>query len=191
MDLCMPSLLMYSLNSFSSTNDTSYLLQTFPLVSGTWDSWRLALLLKTEAKKAFSLSCVTGTPAPFSSKLTFSLAFLLSPMYLKKPFLLPLTSLTRFNSKWAFSFPNCTSAQSGNASVFFPSYLSIFPPSVDFRFIFVLPGAPCSFMESSWHFCVNSCSMAWTALDLAGRNHWILTSFLESLFSPGPDPIRH
>ncbi|KAM6408290.1 leucine-rich repeat-containing protein 56 [Rhynochetos jubatus] len=45
-----------------------------------------------------------GAPASFSSGSTFSLIFLLLLMYVKKPFLLSLTSLARFNSKRALAF---------------------------------------------------------------------------------------
>lgn len=66
------------------------------------------MLVKAEAKQlrsasAFSVSYVTRSPVSFSSGPTFSLACLLSPMYLQKPFLF-LTSLATFNSSWALSF---------------------------------------------------------------------------------------
>lgn len=61
MDFWMYSLCKYSLTrSFSSTG-TSSLLQPLSLVSGTWDSWKPLLLVKTEAKKAFSTSAYTYT----------------------------------------------------------------------------------------------------------------------------------
>lgn len=64
-----------------------HLCATFPLVSGTWDSWRPVLLLKTEAKEAFgasafSTSCLTRFPISLSNRLTYSLAFLSSPVWL-------------------------------------------------------------------------------------------------------------
>lgn len=70
---------------------------TLPPVSGVWDSWRLVLILKTEAKKAFSTSAlpfVTMSPAQFSSRPIFSLLLRCS----WKPFLLHLTSLVKLNS---------------------------------------------------------------------------------------------
>lgn len=64
--------------------------------------------MKTETKKAFSISAfsvssVFRVPAPFSSRHTFYLYFLLLLMYLKKFFLLFSTSLARFNSKLALA----------------------------------------------------------------------------------------
>ena len=52
---CMSSYLKYSLTQTSSTKSTYSLLQPFPLVSGTCDSWRPVLSVKTEAKKTHSL----------------------------------------------------------------------------------------------------------------------------------------
>jgi len=51
----------------------------------------------------FSVSFVTKAPIQFSSRPTFSLVFLLLQTYVKKKFL-SLTSVARFNSKWASSF---------------------------------------------------------------------------------------
>jgi len=67
------------------------------------------LALKAEAKKAFSSSAfsassVTRTPASFSSGPTLSLVFRLLLMYLNKPFLLSLTPLAGFNSRWTLAF---------------------------------------------------------------------------------------
>lgn len=67
--------------------------------SGLWN-WGL---LKAEAKKASSASIfspphVTSSSVSFSSRLTFSLVFLLSYVCFYKPFLLSLTFLSRFNS---------------------------------------------------------------------------------------------
>lgn len=69
------------------------------------------MLVKAEAKKAsrtsaFSLSCVDRSLISFSSGWTFSLAFLLSFVYLQKPFLSPLTSLARFCCGGALAFLN-------------------------------------------------------------------------------------
>ena len=82
---------------------------TFPLVSGVWDCWQLILLVKTKAKKAlstsaYSVSFVTRSPAPFSSRPTFSLVTLLLFTYLQNPFLSSFTLLTRFNSRSALAF---------------------------------------------------------------------------------------
>lgn len=57
------------------------------LLSGTWAFPSLVLPEKTKVKKelsssAFSISIVTMIPAPFSSKSTFSMVFLLLFMYL-------------------------------------------------------------------------------------------------------------
>lgn len=52
----------------------------------------------------FPSSPVASVPASFCSGPIFSLVFLLLLIHLKKPFLLSLTSLTRFNCKWALAF---------------------------------------------------------------------------------------
>lgn len=67
------------------------------------------LLVKTEAKKSLSTSTsstsqVTRSPVPFQRRAAFSPFFLLSPTYLSKLFLLPLTSVARFNSIRALTF---------------------------------------------------------------------------------------
>lgn len=51
-------------------------------------------------------------------KSTFSLAFLLSPLYLQKLFMMPFTSLARFNSIRYFSFPNLIPGCSDNIQFF-------------------------------------------------------------------------
>uniref|UniRef100_A0A8B9S2F8 Uncharacterized protein n=1 Tax=Apteryx owenii TaxID=8824 RepID=A0A8B9S2F8_APTOW len=65
---------------------------------------RTGVTKKACSNSAFSVSFVTRAPTPFSKGPTFSLVFLLLLMYLKKPFLLSLTSLARFNSKRALAF---------------------------------------------------------------------------------------
>lgn len=73
----------------SSTKDMSFLHQTFSLVTGTWDSWGPALLVKSEAKKdiqPFSLFCATRSPISFSNGSTFSPVFLSSPWPYGSPF---------------------------------------------------------------------------------------------------------
>jgi len=57
MDLYTSILFKQSMTWSSSTKGTSSLLQPFLLVSGIWNSWRLVLVVKTEAKKTFSISC--------------------------------------------------------------------------------------------------------------------------------------
>lgn len=56
MDLHMTSLFKCSLIWSFSTSGKYSLLQTFPLVLGAWDSWRLVSQVKTKAKKASSTS---------------------------------------------------------------------------------------------------------------------------------------
>lgn len=97
----------WSLTWSCSTKEKSSLLQTFTLASMVWNSLELASAAKTEANKTFSnstysVSFITTAPTSFSSTPTFSLVFLLLLMYLKKPFLLSLTSLASFDSKWTF-----------------------------------------------------------------------------------------
>lgn len=138
MALGMFSLLKYSLAWSFSTNSISYLLHIISQIFGTWDSWRPVLLVRTEAKKAFStsafsLSSVTTTLILFSG-LMFSLVFFLSLVYLQKPFLLPLTSVARFNSIWASVF--LTSSLYSSTCVCLTGYLSLFPPSVYIFLVF-------------------------------------------------------
>lgn len=83
-------------------------LQPFPLGSGTCGSWRLLLLAKSQAKKAFSnaafpMSWVTRSPNSSNNGATFLLVFLLPPVYIQKPFL-SLTDLARSNSSGALAF---------------------------------------------------------------------------------------
>lgn len=56
MYVCTFSLLKYSLIWPSSSKGASFLLQPFPLVSGTWDSWRLVLLVKNWGKGSIQFS---------------------------------------------------------------------------------------------------------------------------------------
>ena len=109
MDLWVCSFLKWSLTQSSSTKGGSSFLQAFSLTPRDWDSQGPALALKTKAKKAFinfvfSVSSITRTPTSFSSSPTLSLVFHLLPMYLKKPFLLSLTSLATFNYRWVLHF---------------------------------------------------------------------------------------
>lgn len=64
---------------------------------------RLILLGKKEGVQYLSLfhiPCYQG-PAPFSSRLPFSLDIHLLSLYLHKYFMLPMMSLLRFSSRWA------------------------------------------------------------------------------------------
>lgn len=79
---CTSSLFKCSLTCSSSSKDNSSLLQTFLVVGGAWDSSRQILSVKSEAEKTLStsvffMSVVTRSPAIFSSRLTFTLIFLL------------------------------------------------------------------------------------------------------------------
>lgn len=75
-----------SLTWFSSTKGKYSLFWTFQLISETCDYWVPLLPVKTESRKAlgtsaFSVSFATGSSAPFSSRPTFSLVFLLLLLY--------------------------------------------------------------------------------------------------------------
>lgn len=107
-ELQISSLLLYSLTWSSSTKSSSFLPWPFSLASGTWDSWRLVLLVRTEVKKVFSTSVfslyqVTTSPLSLRRIPSFSLVFLLSLRYLQKPLLL-MMSLARFSFVWALLF---------------------------------------------------------------------------------------
>ena len=74
-----------------------------------WDSQGAVSVVEAEAKKAFSNSTsselpATSTSISLSSRSPFPLVFLLLLTYLKMPFLLPLTSPARCNSKLALAF---------------------------------------------------------------------------------------
>lgn len=102
---------------------------TIPTVSGAWDSWRLVLVLKTQAKKAFSIQ-----PCPLSPRRPiFSLLLRCSG----KPsccFWHPLPdSVLGFHGL----IPACSDCV--------PDSLSLFPSPVWFIFV-------CEFWYLSWHF---------------------------------------
>lgn len=60
----------------------------------------------TSSILSFSVSSVTGSPAPFINRpILFSLVFPLLPIHLKKPVLLLFTSLARFNTRLSSAFP--------------------------------------------------------------------------------------
>ena len=114
-------------------------------ISRAWDSQKAVLALKTETKKLFS--CSTA----FSSRPLFSLVSLLLLTYLKKPFLLSLISLTRFNPKPSPSHPWCPD----NLPVFLPWAQTPFPRSNYFLF-------PLEFFhELLAHPCGSSATFAW------------------------------
>ena len=52
--------------------------------------------------------------------------------------------------------------------------------------IWVWPGAPCSFMQASCHFCLTLYLLEWNSVELGEGNPWIWTSFLGPSFPPGP-----
>jgi len=60
--------------------------------------------LFSQVTSTFSVSSTTRAPTSLSSRPIFFLVFCLLLIYLKKPFLLSLTSLGRFNSRWALAF---------------------------------------------------------------------------------------
>lgn len=115
----------------------SSLHQTFLLVSSVWDSQRLVLLVKTEAKKAlsssaFSMSFVTSSLALFSSRSPCLPQFLFCclcicriisycPSHpLTDPFLIGL------------GFANPIPAQTGCSSILLLDHLPLLPLLVDF-----------------------------------------------------------
>lgn len=137
MNLWISDLSKWSLTQSSSIKGRTCFLQTFSLVSWVKDSWGLTLALKTEAKKAFSFSASPVTrviPAPFSSRPTFSPAFLLLLMDLKKPFFLSLTSFARYYSRKALTRRN--SAYFDNVPIFIPSSLSLLLPPLYLLLVF-------------------------------------------------------
>lgn len=107
--LCMSSLFKCSLTRFSSTKvhlSCSSLSRWSLGIPGNFVFLAKAEMKKTLSTSALSMSCVTRTPAPFSSRPTFSIVFLLPLMYLWKLILLLLTFLARVNSRWLRLFPN-------------------------------------------------------------------------------------
>lgn len=101
----------------------------FPPISGTQDSWRMVLLLRTEAKKgfsisAFSMSCVMRSSGLLSNDgTTFSLVGLLLTMCSWKPLV-------------AFDLTGQIKFHLGFGSAFLLGYLSLLPPSIYFLPVF-------------------------------------------------------
>lgn len=84
------------------------LLQTFPLVWRTRDSWRQVFSVETEVKAAvsstaFCMSHFTSFPAPLAAGLHFPYSFFCW-CTCTGPFQLSLTAIARFNSSWALVF---------------------------------------------------------------------------------------
>lgn len=71
-----------------------------------------------------------------SSRTTFSHAFILVVMYLKKPLLLALTSLARFNSRWALAFLTAFLHTLTTSQVAFPCFQLMVSPA----YVWVLTG---------------------------------------------------
>ena len=123
-----------------------------------WDSQGAVSVVEAEAKKAFSNSTsselpATSTSISLSSRSPFPLVFLLLLTYLKMPFLLPLTSPARCNSKLALAFlfaflQSLTSFlySSQAARPFFSTFHGCSSS------LCVYSWAPCSFMHVPCHF---------------------------------------
>lgn len=83
--------------------------QALPLVAGAWEAWKQTLSRMAKARKAQSISafCMSSVPRSLSQEQWdyIFLNFHLLLIYLLKPLLLPVISLTSFNSSWALAFP--------------------------------------------------------------------------------------
>lgn len=101
-------------------------------------------------------------------------------------FFLPLTSVARFDSIWASVFlaPSLHSW----TCVCLTGYLSPFPLSVYFLFVFSFFFCCCWFIQVSRHLCLTFSLLGWISSEFRG-DPWILTIFLQSLFFP-EHPMR-
>lgn len=136
----------------------------FHLLYGDWDCWRPVLLVKTEAKKAFSivafsLSCVTRYSVSSSNRLIFSPTFPFVASILTEALLNLLDIPSQAQFLQGFSFPNFILGCSNNVSVF-PSLLTSSVCFLFFFFVWVYLGAPSSSTQASLHFCLTLCFLA-------------------------------
>lgn len=112
LQLWISSLPRYFLTQSFFTKEKSSFLQTFSLVSWVRDSWELALMVKSEAKRALSMAALSSAPTVAGSP-SHSVAATHFPFCFWRTwrtFLYSLTSLARFNFKLALasSWPICT-----------------------------------------------------------------------------------
>lgn len=120
MDLHMGSLHKYSL---TCTKGTSLLVYSFLFCSGPWDSWRLILLVKAEAKKAFKtsfffVSCVTMSPTLWPMGPHFP-CFVSNVLIVALLVVFGIPGHLKFDL--GFGFPHFTLECSESASVFLPA----------------------------------------------------------------------
>lgn len=125
----------------------TFLLQINPQVSGSWDSWRLVLLVKTNMKKVFSTSAffhVLCYQVTWRELANIFLIFLLFPIYLNKPFSFCLWHPKKFNCIWGRAFLT--------SSLVLPGYFLFLPLSVGFLFVSEFGQSMVgSSMQTSWH----------------------------------------
>ena len=137
---CMSSLFEYSLTRSSSTKGKSLYIQTFPLVSEAWESWRHILPVRTKAEK-----------------YTFSLLFPAADVPVEVLHI-SLHVACKVQFQRGFGFLNPIPACLDSILCILTSHLTLLPPLSCFLFLFqVFSGAPCSSMQASVHRCLPSC----------------------------------
>lgn len=172
----------------SPTKGAFLLLQTFSLVSGLWDSWRLIWLVKTEEKKTFStsdfpFSNVTRFPMSFRSGSTFFLVFLVS--VLTGAFLVIFDLYGQIQFCLGFNFSNLISVFLDSDSVWLSDYLhclcvSLLCWSLAWISLFIHTGL----LEFLPDFLFIGIRYFW------GSEPWMLTSSFRTLF-PFPRFFTH
>lgn len=137
---------------------------------------------RTLSNLAFSVSGVTSSLSPYSSRFLFSLVFLCLLMYLQKPSLLPFTSFVRLNSRSALAFIHARSDKNfilllGYQPLFQLLYISCLSTLRSSWLIHMISRTDCC------HLCLISCLLSWIFLQLRG-GLCISTSEFRLLFFP-------
>lgn len=97
LSLWVSSFSIRSLTQSSLTKGSSSFLQTFSLASRVWDSWGLALAVKTEAKKPFSNSTFSYLLSPGHQRVIYEFSTVLSK---SMPGLTCAKGQKELNSEW-------------------------------------------------------------------------------------------
>lgn len=123
-----------------------------------WHSWRLVMIIRSGAKKTFSL---INTPVSLGSAIIFFLVLHLSPMYF---LVLEVSGPIQFHLSFSL-IPGFSMFLYSSHLPALASTLCVLP-----FYVWVLLGCPCSSTEFSWPFCISFWSLGWTAFDL-GKGH--------------------
>lgn len=130
-DLFMSRSLIWS----SSTKGVPPFFLVFPLVSRSWDSWRLVILMETMERiqyLASAMPCDTEPLTPLSSRLKYFAAYVLTEAH-PAAFLVALFP-HQTQLLLSFALPNPILASSRVISMSLSCYLSLFCPFCTFAF---------------------------------------------------------